>query len=85
MPLLEAMACGTPVVASNRTALPEVYGDAALGFDPLDTEALAAALMRVLGQDALRADLVARGYARAAGFTWSAAARKALAVFEAVA
>jgi glycosyltransferase involved in cell wall biosynthesis len=83
MPLLEAMACGVPVVASNSTALPEVYGDAALGFDPLSTEELAAALARVLGDQPLRADLVARGLRRAAGFTWEAAARKTLEVIEA--
>lgn len=85
MPLLEAMACGIPVIAGNATALPEVYGDAAIGFDATDTEALAGALARVLGDSALRADLIARGLRRAEQFTWEAAARKTVAVFEAVA
>ena len=85
IPLLEAMACGVPVVASNTTALPEVYGDAAFGFDPTSTEALAAALERVLNDEVLRADLVGRGFKRAARFSWEEAARKTLGVLEAVA
>ena len=85
MPLLEAMACGAPVVASNTTALPEVYGDAALGFDPTSNEALAFALERVLDDTTLRADLVMRGLKRAACFSWEEAARKTLGVLEAVA
>lgn len=85
IPLLEAMACGVPVVASNATALPEVYGDAAFGFDPSSTEALAAALERVLNDEALRAELVGRGLKRAARFSWEEAARKTLGVLEAVA
>jgi len=81
-PALEAMACGVPLVASNSTALPEVYGDAAIGVDPLDTEALADALGRVLGDAALRAAMIERGLRRAAEFTWEAAARRTVAVFE---
>jgi glycosyltransferase involved in cell wall biosynthesis len=85
MPLLEAMACGVPVVASNTTALPEVYGDAALGFDPTSTEALTNALEHVLGDTSLRADLVARGFRRASHFSWEDSARKTRDVLEAVA
>ena len=85
MPLLEAMACGVPVIASKATALPEVYGDAALGFDPTSTEALADAISRVLADEALRADLIGRGFRRAARFRWQETARRTLAVFEAVA
>ncbi len=85
MPLLEAMACGIPVIASNTTALPEVYGDAAFGFDPTSTEALVAALERVLNDEVLRADLVARGFKRAARFGWEETARKTLGVLDAVA
>lgn len=67
---LEAMACGAPVVASNATSSPEVAGDAALLVDPLDAEALAAALVRVLEEPALVEDLRRKGFERARGFTW---------------
>jgi glycosyltransferase involved in cell wall biosynthesis len=73
MPVLEAMACAVPVVASNRSALPEVCGDAALLVDPLDIEDLAAALVRAGTDPELRRELIARGKNRAAGFTWTAA------------
>jgi len=63
------MACGAPVIASRRGALPEVVGDAGVLVDPEDPRALAAALARVLGSDAERATLRQRGLARAATFT----------------
>jgi len=69
LPALEAMACGTPVIASRRGALPEVVGDAGLLVDPEDERALAAALARLLGSDHERTALARRGLARAAGFT----------------
>ena len=71
LPAVEAMSCGAPVVAG---AVPSV-GDAALDVDPLDVDAIAAALVRVATDDGLRADLIAAGRARTAGLTWSAAAR----------
>ncbi len=74
LPPLESFACGIPVIASTAGAIPEVCGDAALLVDPLDETALAGALRRVLTEPATAADLVARGTARAAGFTWSRAA-----------
>jgi glycosyltransferase involved in cell wall biosynthesis len=74
MPVLEAMARGLPVACSNRTALPEVAGDAALLFDPDDPNELAGALGRLLTDSALRDDLAVRGTARAARFTWERAA-----------
>jgi glycosyltransferase involved in cell wall biosynthesis len=74
VPVLEAMACGTPVAASNRGALAEVAGDAALTFDPEDVDAIAAAVERIAGDEPLRAQLRAAGLRRAAGFTWEAAA-----------
>ena len=82
MPLLEAMACGTPVVASNATALPEVYGDAALGVDPFDSDALADAIARIRSDTALRDSLVERGLRRAAAFSWHYSAQRLAAVFE---
>jgi len=70
IPILEAMSCGCPVVCSNAAAMPEVYGDAALPFDPDAPEELAAQLGRVLDDSALRSDLVRRGFANAARFSW---------------
>lgn len=73
-PLLEAMAAGTPVVAANSGSLPEIAGNAAVLADPLDTEALAAALQLVVRDDERRAELVAAGHRRVQGFSWSATA-----------
>jgi len=70
LPALEAMACGTPVVASNTTSIPEVVGDAGLLVDPYDVAAIAEALHRLMTDDALRAELAARGLRRAAHFSW---------------
>ncbi len=76
MPLLEAMAAGTPIVTSNRSALHEVAGDAALLVDPEDTAALAAALRRLTNDAELRDDLARRGRARVQAFSWSKAVRE---------
>ena len=78
LPVLEAMACGVPVVASNSSALPEVAGGAALLVDPHDVDALAVAIGRVLRDDALRERLRLAGIARAGQFSWEAAARRTL-------
>ena len=75
MPLLEAMAAGTPVVTSNRSALPEVAGDAALQVDPADTAALATALTQLTQDQGLRDRLAERGRLRAQEFTWEKAVR----------
>lgn len=80
MPVLEAMACGAPVLTSATSSLPEVAGDAALLVDPADTGAIAAGLARLAADEALRADLRARGMARAAQFSWERCARETLAV-----
>jgi glycosyltransferase involved in cell wall biosynthesis len=76
MPLLEAMAVGTPIVTSNVSALPEVAGDAALLVNPHDPEALAAALHRLVNDRDLRHDLAQKGRARVATFTWDKAVRE---------
>jgi glycosyltransferase involved in cell wall biosynthesis len=70
LPPLEAMACGTPVVASNTTSLPEVVGDAALTVDPTDTAALAEAMACLLADPKLRQHLRQAGVERAREFTW---------------
>jgi glycosyltransferase involved in cell wall biosynthesis len=70
MPPIEAMASGTPVAVSDRGAMAEACGDAALRFDPEDTEAMGAAIRSVVEDASVRADLRERGLARAAGFRW---------------
>jgi glycosyltransferase involved in cell wall biosynthesis len=82
MPLLEAMAAGTPVVTSNCSALPEVAGDAALLVDPADTDALAAALHDLIRNEELRRDMAQRGIRRARSFTWEKAARETWGVYQ---
>jgi glycosyltransferase involved in cell wall biosynthesis len=82
LPPLEAMACGTPVVVSDRSSLPEVVGDAGLLVDPADPDAWTAALERVLGDRELRNDLRRRGRARAASFTWTRTAKETWRVLE---
>lgn len=81
--LLEAMACGCPVVTSNRSAMPEIAGDAALLADPADPRALARAMLEAL-EPGTREALIRRGYERAKRFTWGACAEGTLAVFRRV-
>jgi alpha-1,3-rhamnosyl/mannosyltransferase len=70
MPILEAMACGCPVACSNTTSCPEVAGDAALLFDPLDSEAIAEAIHALVTDADLRNSLRKRGLARVQEFQW---------------
>jgi glycosyltransferase involved in cell wall biosynthesis len=81
LPALEALACGTPVVTSNRSALPEVVGDAALVVDPENDEAIAASIARVLDEPDLAQLLRQTGQERAAAFTWEACAQATLTVY----
>jgi glycosyltransferase involved in cell wall biosynthesis len=85
LPILEAMACGTPVVASRASCLPEVAEGAALLIDPNNVEGLAGALELVLLDGDLRAHLIAQGRRRAAEYTWTRAAEQLLGVYRMVA
>ncbi len=85
LPVLEAMACGTPVICSNASSLPEVAGDAALLVDPHEPSAWAEALGRVLDDDQLRATLARKGLQRVAHFSWEQCAQQTLWVLEATA
>lgn len=84
LPPIEAMATGCPVLVANVSALPEVCGDAALYCDPLDVRSITAAMRRLAEDEVLRARLAAAGPARAALYTWEAAAAQALAVMREV-
>jgi glycosyltransferase involved in cell wall biosynthesis len=81
LPVIEAMACGTPVVCSNRAALPELVGEAGLLVDPADVDALAGAMARLVGDAALAAELGERGRARSRGYCWPETARRTLGVY----
>ena len=82
LPVLEAMACGTPVVCARATSLPEVAGDAAILVDPDDPDELADALATVICDAAVHRSMIEAGLERAAQFSWTDAARKLLAVYE---
>lgn len=85
LPVIEAMACGKPVACSRATSLPEVAGEAALYFDPLDTESMAEAIEKLLLDDKLRGELGRAGLRRASSFSWRRAAKETLEVFREVA
>jgi glycosyltransferase involved in cell wall biosynthesis len=80
--VLEAMACGAPVICGNTGGLPEAAGNAALLVKPTDTDALAATLLRLLRNPKLRALLSKKGQAQAAKFTWEACAQTHLKIYE---
>jgi glycosyltransferase involved in cell wall biosynthesis len=81
-PVLEAMLCGTPVIASNTSSLPELVGEAGLLIDPLDTQAIANAMIRLASDDTLRANLIAKGSAQAQHFDWQTSANTLLDVLD---
>jgi glycosyltransferase involved in cell wall biosynthesis len=83
LPVLEAMACGTPVVAADNSSLPEVIGEAGLMVDAGDTNALADALSRLLTDSSLRELLIEAGHAQARKFTWQRASRQLLEIYRA--
>jgi glycosyltransferase involved in cell wall biosynthesis len=84
LPVLEAMACGTPVIASNSSSLPEVIEDAGIMVDPLDVGALLRAIELILRDERMRREMRARGLEQAAKFSWERAARETLEVYRSV-
>lgn len=82
LPLLEAMACGCPVMASNTSSLPEVVGDAGMLVDPYDVNGFSKAMYEVLMNDELRKEMIRKGLKRAQTFTWERAAKETLQVYE---
>jgi len=82
LPILEAMACGTPVLTSNTTACDEIAGQAALKVDPNSLEESVDALHRLLENETLRSELSRKGLARAKEFSWNRCAKETLCVYE---
>ena len=82
LPVIEAMACGLPVAASNRGSLPEVIGEAGLLFDPCSDEGIASAITRLLGDESLRHQLSSKALDRAKLFSWKNGARKMMSILE---
>lgn len=82
LPVIEAMQCGAPVMAANRTSLPEVVADAGLLFDPFDEAAIAQALARLIAEPDYRRELRVKGQERARMFSWEATARLTLQAYE---
>ena len=81
-PVLEAMACGCPVAASNVSSIPEVCGSAALLFDPRSVEGITASMRSLITDDSLRRDLIKKGIERVKKFSWKKAAEETLAVYK---
>jgi glycosyltransferase involved in cell wall biosynthesis len=81
-PILEAMACGTPVITSNLASMPEVAGDAAILIDPYNTAELSAAMQQVVGDAGVRSQLRSAGLVRASQFSWKKTAQETTAILQ---
>jgi glycosyltransferase involved in cell wall biosynthesis len=81
IPMLEAMACGVPVITSNTSSMPEVAGTAAYIIDPFKPEEITAALIKILNDKNLKAGLISKGYEQAAKFSWKAMAESVLGIY----
>ncbi len=81
IPMLEAMACGVPVICSNTSSMPEVAGDAAILVDPTNAAEIAASVKKLLSDEGLRSSLVKAGFKRVEKFTWKANAQKTLEIY----
>ena len=81
MPVLEAMACGAPVITSNDTALGEVAGDAAVVIDPHDARAMADSMVQVLENETFRISLKEKGFLRVKSYRWSHVAAQTLSLY----
>lgn len=82
LPPIEAMACGTPVIASNRTSIPEILGDAAYLINPEDIDVLCSSMEEVLENENLRKELILRGYAKSKSLNWESTAKKTLDIYK---
>ena len=82
LPILEAMACGVPVITSNVTACPEIAGDAAILINPRSVEDISNAMIKIAENKNLRKQLIEKGLERASEFGWEESAKKHLEVFE---
>jgi len=81
IPMLEAMGCGVPVITSTTSSMPEVAGDAAVLIDPFKPEEITAAMIRILSDENLKNDLIAKGFVQAAKFSWKAMAEQFVAIY----
>ena len=79
--MLEAMACGVPVITSNTSSMPEVAGDAALLIDPYKPEEITAAMVRIMADKKLKAEMISTGFVQAAKFSWKAMAQHVLEIY----
>ena len=81
IPMLEAMACGVPVITSNTSSMPEVAGDAAILIDPFKPDQITDAMLRIIDDKDLKSDLIKKGLIRAASFSWKAMAQNVLEIY----
>jgi glycosyltransferase involved in cell wall biosynthesis len=84
IPIIEAMACGTPVITSNTSAMPEVAEEAAILVNPLDSASIATAISKVLDDKKFRNYLIFNGLCRATHFSWEATAEQTIALYQSV-